>query len=473
MSELEERRFDVVVLGGGPGGYPAAIRAAQSGKSVALIEANQLGGTCLNRGCIPTKVLIANGDVLNKIRKAEEFGITVTGVAFDYGKMNSRKDRIVLQVRKSLEQLITANKITIIRGYGRFTSPKQLKVIGKDNCLVSGESIIIATGSEPKDIAAFPFDNKRIHSSTSMLELTELPKSLVIVGGGVIGCEFASLYRSLGIEVTILEALEDILFQQAVSVRNTLKKAFEHKGIKIETSVAVQKIDVTDKGVTVNCGPRNFEADMALVAIGRSRNTRDIGLEKAGVVVNKDGEIPTTDDMRTNVKHIYAIGDITRNWWLAHVASHQGLVAASNAVGKPARMHYNAVPAVIFTEPEIGTVGLTLEQAIEDGYKATVGSFPFQFLGKSLATDDIEGFAQIVTDRSTGQILGAQVVGYEAATLVAEMGVAIANELTVECLTDTIHAHPTIAEAWLEAAMIAGETPLHLPPKRGMAFTKG
>jgi dihydrolipoamide dehydrogenase len=472
VSELEERKFDVVVLGGGPGGYPAAIRAAQAGKSVALVEANQLGGTCLNRGCIPTKVLIANGDVLNKIRKAEEFGITVSGVSFDFNKMNARKDRIVSQVRKSLEQLIAANKITIIRGYGRFTSPKQLKVIGKDNCLVSGESIIIATGSEPKDIAAFPFDNQRIHSSTSMLELSELPKSLVIVGGGVIGCEFASLYRSLGIEVTILEALEDILVQQAVSVRNTLKRAFEHKGIKIETNVAVQKIDVTEKGVTVNCGPRNFEADMALVAIGRSRNTRDIGLEKAGVIVNKDGEIPTTDDMRTNVKHIYAIGDITRNWWLAHVASHQGLVAASNAIGKPARMHYNAVPAVIFTEPEIGTVGMTLEQAIEAGHKATVGSFPFQFLGKSLATDDVEGFAQIVSDRSTGQILGAQVVGYEAATLVAEMGVAIANELTVECLTETIHAHPTIAEAWLEAAMMAGDAPLHLPPKRGIALTK-
>lgn len=472
MSKQNEQKFDVVVLGGGPGGYPAAIRAAQEGKSVALIEAYQLGGTCLNRGCIPTKVLIANGDTLNKIRKAEEFGISVQEVSFDYSKMNARKDRIVSQVRKSLEQLIASNKIKLIRGYGRFISPKQLKVMGEDNTVVSGESIIIATGSEPRNMPSFPFDEKRIHSSTSILELTALPKKLVIVGGGVIGCEFASLYRALGVEVIILEALEDILITQAVSVRNALKKAFQHKGIQIETSVAVEKIETHDHGITVKCGLRNFEADMALVAIGRVRNTRDIGLDRAGVLVNKDGEIPTTDDMRTNVNHIYAIGDVTRNWWLAHVASHQGVVAANNAVGKTARMHYNSVPAVIFTEPEIGAVGMTLEQALEAGYKATVGAFPFQFLGKSLATDDTEGFAQIVSDRSTGQILGAQVVGFEAATLVAEMGVAIANELTVECITHTIHAHPTIAEAWLEAAMMADGMPLHLPPKRGLPLTK-
>jgi dihydrolipoamide dehydrogenase len=295
----------------------------------------------------------------------------------------------------------------------------------------------------------------------------------VIVGGGVIGAEFASLYKALGVDVTVLEALHNLLPTQCESVSNTLRKAFEKKGIRVHTNVAVQSIQRTDHHVVVNCGGNlNFEAEMALVAIGRTRNTNDIGLDKAGVMVKENGEIPTNDEMRTNVPHIYAVGDVTGNWWLAHVASHQGLVAASNATGKPARMHYNAVPAVIFTEPEIGTVGLTLEEAIEQGYKATVGAFPFAFLGKSLATDETEGFAQIVTDRTTGQILGAQVVGFEAATLVAEMGVAIANELTVEALNDTIHAHPTIAEAWLEASLLASEMPLHLPPKRSPAGVK-
>ncbi len=464
---LDNRKFDIAVLGGGPGGYPAAIRAAQSGKSVALIEAAELGGTCLNRGCIPTKVLIANGEALHKIRNAEEFGIVVGNISFDFGKMSDRKDRIVTQVRKNLEGLIASNKIQLIRGYGRFISPHQLKVTGHDACLVSADSIIIATGSEPRNMPAFPFDYQRIHSSTSILNLTHLPKNIVIVGGGVIGCEFASLYQVLGVEVTVLEALHEILPLESESISHTLRKAFERKGIKVTTNVAVQKIDMLKDGVRVHgSGGIAFEAEMALVAIGRIRNTNDIGLDKAGVIVKENGEIPTDEEMRTNVPGIYAIGDITGNWWLAHVASHQGLVAASNAIGKPARMHYNAVPAVIFTQPEIGTVGMTLEHALKAGYKATVGAFPFAFLGKSLAIDEVEGFAQIVTDRTTGQILGAQVVGYEAATLVAELGVAIANELTIESLTDTIHAHPTIAEAWLEAALVADDSPLHLPKRK-------
>lgn len=465
--DSENKKFDVAVLGGGPGGYPAAIRAAQSGKSVALIEAADVGGTCLNRGCIPTKALIANGEALHKIRNAEEFGIVVENVSFDYSKMNDRKDRIVSQVRKNLEGLIATNKIQLIRGYGRFMSPHQLRVTGPDACMVSADSIIIATGSEPRNMPAFPFDFQRIHSSTSILELNRLPKSLIIVGGGVIGCEFASLYQILGVEVTVLEAMHEILPLESEAISHTLRKAFERKGIKITTNVAVQKIDTQKDGVKVHCsGDISFEAEMALVAIGRVRNTNDIGLDKAGVVVKESGEVPTDDEMRTNVPHIYAVGDITRNWWLAHVASHQGLVAGSNAIGKPAKMHYNAVPAVIFTQPEIGTVGMTLEHALKAGYKATVGAFPFAFLGKSLAAHETEGFAQMITDRTTGQILGAQVIGFEAATLVAEMGVAIANELTVESLTETIHAHPTIAEAWLEAALLASDMPLHLPRKK-------
>lgn len=463
----EGKKFDVIVLGGGVGGYPAAIRAAQLGKSVALVEAKEMGGTCLNRGCIPSKALIANAEILHKIKNAENYGITVGSVTFDYGHMVQRKDEVVAKVRKSLESLIAANKITQIKGFGKFTSPRTLKVAGPDNGIIHGDKIIIATGSEPRNMAAFPFDYERIHDSTSLLELKKLPSKIVIVGGGVIGCEFASLFAIMGVDVTIVEMLPRIIPAEAENVSATLAKAFKKQGIKMETNALVQGIDRTSHGVSLKlAGGKEVEADIALVAVGRTLNTSGIGLEAAGVIVESNGMIKTNEKMETNVPGIYAVGDIASKWWLAHVASHQGLVAANNAAGQEAQMHYNAIPNVIFTTPEIGTVGLTLEQALEQGYQATLGAFPFQALGKSQATMETEGFAQVVTDRRTGQILGAQVVGHEASALVAEMALAIGNELTVESITETIHAHPTIAEAWLEAVFVANDTPLHFPPKR-------
>lgn len=462
-----QQKFDIAVIGGGPGGYPAAIKAAQMGKKVALIEAKELGGTCLNRGCIPSKALIAGAEALHRVRQAAEFGISCGEVSFDFGKMVDRKDKVVAKVLQGLEGLIAANKITLFKGFGKFVSPRVIKISGKDNLEIYAEQTIIATGSEPREMAAFPFDFERIHDSTSMLEIRKLPKKLVIVGGGIIGCEFASLYVEFGVEVIILEALSSIIPMECSSVSAALTKAFKKRGIQIETNVFVEAIDHTDKGITVRLGGgKTYEADMALVATGRRLNVDKVDLVKAGVVVKENGLIEVNDRMETNVPGIYAVGDIASRWWLAHVASHQGLVAASNACGKEMRMHYNAVPSVIFTNPEIGTVGYTLEQAIEQGYRATIGTFPFQALGKAQAAYQTEGFAQVVVDRGTGQVLGAQVVGHEAATLVAEMAIVIANEMTLECVTQTIHAHPTIAEAWLEAALVAGEEPLHLPPQK-------
>lgn len=462
----DNQSFDIVVLGGGPGGYPAAIRAAQSGKSVALIEAKELGGTCLNRGCIPSKTLIANAEILKRVREAEEFGIVVGEVSFDFGKMVDRKDRIVSGICKSLEGLIKSNKITLIRGFGKLTSPSTLKITGQDNLIVKAGKIILATGSEPRNIPAFPFDYQKIHDSTSMLEIRTLPKSLVIIGGGVIGCEFASLYAALGVEVTIIEMMPSILPMESRSVSAFLTKFFKSKGIKIFTNEAVQGAEKDNKGVKVKlAGDEQIYADMALVAVGRSLNTSGIGLEAAGVLTSKDGMVIVNDKMETNVPGIYAIGDIASKYWLAHVASHQGIVAAKNACGIPAHMNYNAIPSVIFTDPEIGSVGLSLEDAIAQGYDATVGAFPFQALGKSQAAFQTEGFAQVVIDKATEQILGAQVVGHEASSLVAEMVVAVTNELTLESITETIHAHPTVSEIWLEAALVASEHPLHMPPK--------
>lgn len=466
--DQQTKKFDIAVLGGGPGGYPAAIRAAQHGKSVVLIEAKELGGTCLNRGCIPSKTLIASAEVFQRVKEAEEFGIVVGNVGFNYAKMVNRKNQIVSKIRKSLEGLIASNKITLVRGFGKLTSPNTIKVTGQDNLIIQADKIIIATGSEPRNITAFPFDYKKIHDSTSLLEIEELPKKIAIIGGGVIGCEFASLFAMLGVEVTILELLPRLIPMESIGVSAALTKAFKDKGIRIETSVAVDKIETSESGVIVHlAGNQTLNADIALVAVGRSLNTIGIGLEQAGIKTLDNGLIPVNEKMETGVPGIYAIGDIASKWWLAHVASHQGLVAADNAAGKEAHMNYNAVPSVIFTHPEIGTVGLSLEQAIEQGYQATLGAFPFQALGKSQAADQTEGFAQIVTDKKTGQILGAQVVGHEASSLIAEMAVAIGNELTLESITETIHAHPTIAEAWLEAALIASDTPLHFPPKKG------
>ncbi len=462
----ERKKHDVVVIGSGPGGYVAAIRAAQLGKSVALIEKDLLGGCCLNVGCIPTKTLLSNASVLHQVRRAKDFGIVTGSVSFHYDQMKQRKDQVVAKIRGGLEGLIRSNKITLYRGTAQFESPRLLKVMGADQIFVEGEKIIIATGSVPLDIKAFPCDHERILNSTSILELTETPKSLAIVGGGYIGCEFASLFAELGVKVTILEALPTILAAQGTQIAQFMTKAFAAKGIDIQTGVTVQSIENRKSHVKITLGDgKTMEADLALVSVGRKVYTEGLGLEKAGLKTTERGVIETDEGMETAVRGIYAIGDVTGKWMLAHVASHQGIVAASNACGLEQTIHYEAVPAVVFTSPEIATVGLTLEQAQKAGHDAVTGSFPFMALGKAQASMDTEGFAQIISDRKTKQILGAVAIGHEASNLIGEMALAIQNEHTLESVIETIHAHPTIAEAWHEAALIANETPINFPPK--------
>lgn len=463
---MEQKKFDVAVLGGGPGGYPAAIRAAQLGCTVALIEAKEMGGTCLNRGCIPSKALIAGAEFRGRLEQAEDFGILIPEVTFDYTRLALHKDNVVEKMRKGLESLIAANKITVFRGRGKLTSPNELKVIGQDNASIFADKIIIATGSEPRNIPAFPFDYERIHDSTSLLALKTLPKKIIIVGGGVIGCEFASLYSLLGVDVTILELLPRILSTESIEISQSLTKAFQKKGITIETSVKVLTIERKGNGVEATIeGGRTFSADCSLVSVGRSLNTGEIGLEKLGVALLDNGLVRVDEKMETSVEGIYAVGDIASKYWLAHVASHQGIIAAENACGRDMRMHYHAIPSVIFTDPEIGSVGLSLEEAKKQGFQAKAAAFPFQALGKSQANLQTDGFAQMIVEEKTGQILGAQVIGYEAATLIAQMVLAITNELTVESVAETIHAHPTISEAWGEAAFVAEGFPLSIPPK--------
>ncbi len=462
----EKKIFDIAVIGSGPGGYTAAIRAAQLGKSVALIEKNLLGGACLNVGCIPSKALLANAAVLHQVRRGAEFGITTGPISFQYEKMKARKDGVVAKIRSGLEGLLRSNKISIFRGEAQFESPRELKVMGQDNLFIQAEKILVATGSVPLDVKAFPCDHKRILNSTSILELTEVPKSLAIVGGGYIGCEFASLFAELGSKVTILEAMPTILTPQGPVIAEFMTKAFLAKGVSIQTNAKVQSIENTGDYVhIVLADGKTMDAALSLVSVGRKIYTAGLMLEKAGLKTTEKGFLATDDRMETEVKGIYALGDVTGTWMLAHVASHQGMVAASNASGLTEKMHYEAVPAVIFTSPEIAMVGLTLEQALRAGYQAIAGTFPFQALGKAQAVLDTEGFSQIIADKKSGQILGGTVIGHDASNLIAEMALAIQNELTLDSVIGTIHAHPTVAESWLEAALLAADRPINFPPR--------
>ncbi|MCB1106523.1 MAG: dihydrolipoyl dehydrogenase [Chlamydiia bacterium] len=461
-----KQKFDIAVIGAGPGGYVAAIKGAQMGKKVALIEKEFLGGTCLNVGCIPSKTLLSNASLFHKIKHCEDFGIQIDNVSFNYGKMKERKDQVVSKIRGSLGALLKSNGITVFQGMAQFQSPKELKVKGKDSALIHADKIIIATGSEPIDIPSFPCDHDRILNSTSALELTELPKSIAIIGGGYIGCEFASLFKEFGVEVTIIEALPMIVAAQGKTISDALSSAFKKRGINLKTNTAVEKIEKKKNSLLIHFkGGESLEVDKAIVSVGRRLNPEKLSLENAGLKPGPKGAIEVNDKMETAVPGIYAIGDITAIAMLAHVASHQGIVAAANACGQEAHLHYNAIPAVIFTHPEIAMVGLTKEEAEEKGLNIQVGTFPFQALGKSVATNETDGFAQVISDQQTGEIYGAQVVGHEASAMIAEMALAINNELTLDCVIDTIHAHPTIPEAWLEASLLANETPIHFPPK--------
>ena len=462
----ERKRFDICVIGSGPGGYIAAIKAAQLGRSVALIEKDSVGGTCLNVGCIPTKTLLAHAAVLHTVRHAAQYGITTGPISFQYQKMKERKDQVIAKLTAGLQGLFRANQITFYSGTAQFESPTELKIHGKDNLYVHADKIIIATGSIPLDLRAFPCDHQRILNSTSLLQITEVPKTLAIVGGGYIGCEFASLFAELGTKVTILEALPTILAPQGSQIAQFMTRSFVARGIDVRTNVSVKAIHNRQSHVQIELSDgAPFDADLALIAVGRKMYAEGLSVEKAGLSLNERGGIDVSDRMETSVPGIYAIGDVTGKSMLAHVASHQGVVAALNACNKPTNMHYEAVPAVIFTAPEVATVGFTLEQAQQAGYSAVIGSFPFQALGKSLASLDTEGFAQVVIDSKTGAVLGAQVIGHDAATLIAEPTLAIANELSAECIGDTIHAHPTLSEAWHEASLLARGTPLHFPPR--------
>ena len=458
--------YDVIVIGAGPGGYVAAIRAAHRGAKVALIERECLGGTCLNWGCIPTKTLIHSAELFHQMTQAGACGVTAQGVSFEWDKMLARKNEVVAKLRQGIGMLMKANGVTVIEGTGALVSRRQVRIAGKDcETTVEGRKIIIATGSESARPSAFPFNQTNVLESRALLDLPALPQSMIIIGGGVIGCEFASMLNGLGVQITIVEMLERLLPIEDKEISNAITRAFQKAGITVKTGVQAGNIQAGPQGVTCDVAGVALSAEMMLVAVGRALNTKGIGLEAAGVKTER-GVIVVDDEMQTNIAGIYAIGDITGKAQLAHVASAQALVAADNASGHAARMDYTVVPNCIFTRPEIATVGLSEEQARTKAGEIRIGKFPYAALGKALAIGEPDGFYRMITSATTDEILGVQIVGAHATDLIAEAALAIRLQCTAREFAQTIHAHPTLAEGLMEAAHDAHGACIHAAPRK-------
>jgi dihydrolipoamide dehydrogenase len=460
--------FDVVVVGAGPGGYPAAIRAAQKGASVAIVEKESLGGTCLNWGCIPTKTLIASSSLHNRMKHAGDLGLNAGKVTFDYAAMMKRKADVVGKLKSGVEMLLNANGVKIFHGTASFVDRHRISVQDKQKTTaIEAKSIILATGSVsavPKFIPQDP----RIMESRAFLDMKELPESLLILGGGVIGCEFACMAAQLGVKVTVVEMLEDILFMLDADVRREVRKNMEaHLGITVLTGKPMENIRVEKNMVKGDVQGQTLSAHMLLVSVGRRACTDGLALANAGLETTKTGQLEVNEHCQTRVANIFAIGDVTAgSTQLAHAATAQGITAADNAVGGKFKSQESLVPACIFTDPEIGSVGLTEDKAKAAGRAVTTGKFSFMALGKALASGENSGFVKWVADPATHQLLGAQAVGAHATELISEAAVAIRSELTLEELGNTIHCHPTMSEAWMEAAHAAHGTCIHAPPKR-------
>lgn len=461
--------MNIAVIGSGPGGYVAALKAAQLGAKVTVIEDNELGGTCLNWGCIPTKALTASTEMLNKVRNLGDFGIDLEGdIKVDLAKIMDRKDRVVSTMIKGIGSLFKSWSIELLRGRGRLVSEREVLVTKSDGSTttVKADRIILATGSRPAEIAIFPFDGNRILSSTDALSLREIPKSIIIIGAGVIGCEFACIFRELGTEVTIVEVMQRAVSTEDEDISEILQKEFKKKKIKLLLSVRAVRSEVSDKEVRVYLEDGSeLVAERLLVSIGRAFNVEDLGLEGVGIERGSRGEIKVNSRMRTNIEGIYAVGDVTGGILLAHVASKEGIVAAYNACGIDREIDYTVVPSAIFTSPEIGSVGLREHQCKERGIPYRVGRFQFRGLGKAHAIGEINGMVKIIADAETDKILGVHIVGPHASDLIHEGALALYKGMTAKELGDMIHAHPTLSEAVMEASHDLHGEAIHSPKR--------
>ncbi len=459
--------YDVLVLGGGPGGYVAAIRASQLGLKTALVEKEHLGGICLNWGCIPTKALIRNADIVHLFQRGKEFGFKVQGLEFDYQVAVKRSRQVSNRLVKGVGFLMRKNHIQVIQGVGRLTGPHTLEVDGKT---FSAGHIILATGASPALLPGVEVDGQRVITYRQAIVQDELPQRMIIVGAGPIGMEFAYVFNAYGVDVTVVEMLPHVLPNEEPEVAAVVAKAFHKYGITLLEGTRTEAIETTETGVRIRVKhldsgeEKVLEGDQVLIAIGVRPNSQGIGLEAAGVRTHPRGWVEVNDVMQTNIPHIYAIGDLNGKLPLAHVASAQGIVAAEHiAWGETVPIDdYSNMPRCTYCHPQVASLGLTEAQAREQGYEVKTGQFPFQANGKALGLGDREGFVKIVMDAQYHEILGVHMVGPEVTELLPELSLARMLELTPEEIGRNVHAHPTLSEAIMEAAHAALGHAIHI-----------
>lgn len=464
-------QFDVTVIGSGPGGYVAAIRCAQLGFKTAIIEKYPtMGGTCLNVGCIPSKALLDSSEHFhNAAHNFADHGIIINEPKADLARMIARKNEVVDQTTKGIQFLMDKNKITVFEGVGSFESATQIKVTKNDGSTetIDSKYTIIATGSKPTALPFINLDKERIITSTEALELKEIPKHLIVIGGGVIGLELGSVYKRLGSEVTVVEFMDKIIPTMDGALSKELNKVLRKQGMKFNLSTGVQSVERNGDSVKVTAKDKKgeevvFEGDYVLVAVGRSPYTKGLGLEKAGVDLDERGRVKTNEHLQTNVSNIYAIGDVVAGAMLAHKASEEGTLVAELIAGQKPHINYNLIPGVVYTWPEVAAVGKTEEQLKAEGVAIKVGNFPMRALGRSRASGDVDGFIKVIADEKTDEILGVHMIGARAADLIAEAVVAMEYRASAEDISRMSHAHPTYAEAMKEAALDAtGKRALH------------
>ncbi|PKO21381.1 MAG: dihydrolipoyl dehydrogenase [Chloroflexi bacterium HGW-Chloroflexi-1] len=479
---MSNQNYDVVIIGGGPGGYVAAVRAAQLSQKVAIIEREFLGGVCLNIGCVPTKSLLRNAEIVNLLREGKDYGFAFESLTVDYAVAQKRSRQVSDRLVKGVQFLMKKNKIDVYQGIGCLRTATQVEVTaGPDVAAVSGQkfdgvlnakNIIIATGATPRSLPGMQVDGVKIITSREALELTAVPRRLVVVGAGAIGMEFAYLFRSYGAAVTVIEMLPHVLPLEDDDTAAEVARAFKKQGIATLVDTRTAAVEPTVAGVTVRVKDQGtgaeqaIEADVVLVAIGVAPNSQGIGLAAAGVQTDQRGFIPVDETMRTNVPGIYAVGDVTGKLLLAHVASAQGIVAAEHSAGHETRpireADYAFMPRATYCHPQVASLGLTEAQAQAQGYEIKVGKFPFLANGKALGLNDKDGFVKIISDARYGEILGAHLVGPEVTELLPELVLAHTWELTAAEIARTVHAHPTLAEVIMEAAHAVEGQAIHV-----------
>ena len=457
--------YDIVVVGAGPGGYVAAIRAGQLGLKTAVVERDELGGICLNWGCIPSKALLRNADVVTLVKRAGEFGITYDNLQVDYSKAIDRSRTVVTKLTRGVAHLLRKNKVDHIKGEARFTGAHTLTVTPSEDVL-QAKNIIIATGARPRTIPSLPIDGEQVITSREALEQKDLPPSAVIVGGGAVGVEFASVYNAYGVNVTIVEMLPHILPNEDEEISQQLERSLSRRGIALMTSSKVAGVTHNGNRTTLRVegadGTAEVQCDKVLVAIGVQGNVENLGLEKAGIST-EGGFIQIDAGMATGVPGVYAIGDVTGKLLLAHAASAQGVFAVDTIAGlDPPALSYQDMPKATYCSPQVASFGLTEREAREEGYDVKVGKFAFQASGKALTLGDTEGMIKLVTDAKYGEILGAHMIGAEVTELLAELSMTRMLEGTATELAWMVHAHPTLSETLKEAALAVRGQAIHV-----------